>query len=42
MDTTPEVDIDLTLCVPCFNEETRVTGTLETIRADKFLHNAQQ
>jgi glycosyltransferase involved in cell wall biosynthesis len=32
MDTTPEVDIDLTLCVPCFNEETRVTGTLETIR----------
>jgi glycosyltransferase involved in cell wall biosynthesis len=33
MDTTSKADIDLTLCVPCFNEETRVPGTLETIRA---------
>ena len=33
MGATSKTDIDLTLCVPCFNEETRVAGTLETIRA---------
>jgi len=26
-------DIDLTMFVPCFNEEKRITGTLETIKA---------
>lgn len=26
-------EIDLTLFVPCYNEETRITGTLETIKA---------
>jgi hypothetical protein len=26
-------ELNLTMFVPCYNEETRITGTLETIKA---------